>query len=311
VRRGYSLKTEKAYAHWVRRFIMFHNRRHPCHLGEAHIEAFLSDLATNRRVSGSTQNQALNALLFLYKHVLRREIGLIRAPVRAKERHRLPVVLTRDEVASVLLQLEGRDRLMAELLYGAGLRLVECCRLRVHDVDLAYGEIMVRAGKGCKDRRTVLPHRLIPELQAQMARVARARSKDLSSGLGGVSLPFALIRKIHSASRDLGWWYLFPASRTSRDPITGEKLRHHLHETVLRRAIRRAVLRAGIRKRATAHALRHSFATHLLEDGYDLRTIQELLGHNQISTTAVYCHVLNAGGRGVVSPADKLCLQRR
>lgn len=305
-RMGYSPKTEKSYAHWVRRYIIFHQKRHPAELDAAHIEAFLTHLAVERRVSPSTQNQALNALLFLYKQLLGKDIGLVQHAVRAKEKHRLPVVLSRDEVHRLFQEMSGKYRLMAELLYGAGLRSIECCRLRVQDIDLNYGEIMVRAGKGGKDRRTLLPRKLIPAIKEQLIVVEKERQRDIERGMGGVSLSYALARKYPNAPRELNWWYLFPAREVAPDPDTGELKRHHLHETVLRKAVRQALRQSGIRKRATAHTLRHSFATHLLEDGYDLRTIQELLGHNHISTTAIYCHVLNKGGRAVISPGDRL-----
>lgn len=305
-RLGYSPSTEKSYAHWIRRYILFHHKAHPSALGEQHVEAFLTHLAVRRQVSPATQNQALNALLFLYKKVLRQEIGLVQNTVRAKKKHRLPVVLSRGEVRDLFEQMSGKYLLMAELLYGAGLRSIECCRLRIQDVDLRYGEIIVRAGKGGKDRRTLLPRKLIPAIEGQLDVVSNERIRDLERGMGGVSLSYALARKYPSAPKELGWWYLFPASDVAPDPDTGELKRHHIHETVLRKAIRVAVLQSGIRKRATSHTLRHSFATHLLEDGYDLRTIQELLGHNQLSTTAIYCHVLNNSGRAVISPADRL-----
>jgi integron integrase len=305
-RRGYSPRTEKSYAQWIRRFVAFTGGQHPALLGESHIESFLSYLAVERHVAPSTQNQAFNALLFLYKQVLGKELRTIAGAVRAKERHRLPVVLTRDEVRAVLARLQGKYRLMGELLYGSGLRSIECCRLRVHDLDLQYAEIIVRSGKGGKDRHTLLPHRLGPALERQVERVRRLRELDLSRGVEGVTLPYALNRKFARAPSELGWWFLFPATSVVRDADSAQLLRPHLHETALRRAIRQAVVRAGLRKRASAHSLRHSFATHLLEDGYDLRTIQELLGHSHLSTTAIYCHVLNRGGRGVVSPADRL-----
>ncbi len=302
--RHYSPRTEKAYVSWVRRFVLFHGKRHPETLGEAEITAFLSALATQRKVSASTQNQALSALLFLYREVLGRDPAWMDGIVRAKRPVRLPVVLTRDEVQVILGQLNGTPWLMASLLYGSGLRLLECCRLRIKDVDFGRAEILVRDGKGRKDRVTLLPKRVRNVLSAHLDRVRATHRKDLEAGAGSVELPGALAAKYPRTAWEWPWQWVFPATRPYRDPETGSRRRHHLHESVLQRAVKDAVRRAGVPKPATSHTLRHSFATHLLEDGYDIRTIQELLGHSDVSTTMIYTHVLNRGGRGVRSPLD-------
>jgi len=304
--RHYSVKTEEAYAGWVKRFIFFHHKRHPTEMGEPEIARFLSSLASESHVSASTQNQALNALIFLYNHVLEKKIGLIEGVVRAKRSRRLPVVLTKDEVKIILKSLEGSSWLKAMLLYGAGLRLMECCRLRVKDVDFSRNQIVIRAGKGDKDRYTMLPTAVQQPLQRHIEQVKRQHDDDLRLGLGRVALPNALERKYPNAAKEWGWQWVFPATSHYTDRITGEKRRHHLHESVLQRAFRDARLKAGIAKPATCHTLRHSFATHLLENGYDIRTVQELLGHKDVATTMIYTHVLNRGGRGVCSPADNL-----
>jgi integron integrase len=302
--RHYSDKTEEAYVSWIRRFIFFHNKRHPTDMAEAEIARFLSNLATESNVSSSTQNRALNALLFLYKEVLDKKIGLIQGIVRAKRSRKLPVVLTKEEAKRVLSGITGTPWSMAMLLYGAGLRLMECCRLRVKDIDFSKNEIIVRAGKGDKDRYTMLPGAVKEPLLRHLQAVKRQHEEDLKRGLGRVALPNALERKYVNAGKEWGWQWVFPATGHYIDRVTGEKRRHHLHESVLQRAFREARLKAGIAKPATCHTLRHSFATHLLEDGYDIRTVQELLGHSDVATTMVYTHVLNRGGRGVRSPAD-------
>ena len=302
--RHYSRRTEKAYVGWVRRFVLFHDKRHPQEMGRVEVSAFLSHLATQARVSASTQNQALSALLFLYAQVLNQDIGWLGDLVRAKRPARVPVVLTREEVRAVLARLDGTVHLMASLLYGAGLRLLECCRLRVKDVDLERGEIVVRDGKGARDRVTMLPVRLGPALATQLERVRAQHARDLGDGTGSVELPFALERKYPRAPYEIGWQWVFPATRFYTDAASGRRRRHHLHESVLQRGMREAVLGARISKPASCHTLRHSFATHLLENGYDIRTIQELLGHRDVSTTMIYTHVLNRGGRGVRSPLD-------
>jgi len=306
--RHYSYMTEKAYIGWIKRFIFFHNKRHPAEMGEQEIARFLSSLASESHVSASTQNQALNALLFLYHKVLEKKIGLIQGVVRAKRPRRLPVVLTKEEVKRVLSCMTGTPWLMALLLYGAGLRLMECCRLRVKDVDFSRNQIVVRAGKGDKDRYTMLPAAVKEPLLKHLQGTKRQHEQDLTNGLGRVALPNALERKYPNAGKDWGWHWVFPAPQHYADKVTGEKRRHHLHESVLQREVRRAVVKASISKPASCHTFRHSFATHLLEDGYDIRTVQELLGHSDVSTTMIYTHVLNRGGRGVQSPADSLGL---
>jgi integron integrase len=304
--RHYSDRTEKAYVHWIKRFVLFHNKRHPLEMAEPDIAQFLSSLATEGRVSASTQNQALNALLFLYHEVLSKKIGLINGVVRAKRPQRLPVVLTKDEVKRVLDRMNGVPRLMAILLYGAGLRLMECCRLRIKDIDFSRNELVVRSGKGNKDRYTMLPSTVRDSLIQHLRGVKAQHDEDLKNGLGRVSLPNALDRKYPNAGKEWGWQWVFPATSHYTDTVTGEKRRHHLHESVLQRAFKEARLKAGVFKPAGCHSLRHSFATHLLENGYDIRTVQELLGHNDVTTTMVYTHVLNRGGKGVRSPADGL-----
>ena len=302
--RHYSRRTEKAYVGWIRRFILFHGKRHPDGMAADEITRFLSYLAVERNVSASTQNQALSALLFLYRDVLGRELAWMDEIVRARRPARLPVVLARGEVAALLRELQGVERLMASLLYGAGLRLLECCRLRVKDLEFSRGELLVRDGKGGRDRVTILPSGLRDPLQRHLAGVNGQYSRDLQRGLGTVELPEALERKFPRAAFEWGWQWVFPATRFYLDPAGGRRRRHHLHETVLQRAVREAARRARISRPVSCHALRHSFATHLLEDGYDIRTIQELLGHRDVSTTMIYTHVLNRGGRGVRSPLD-------
>jgi len=278
--------------------------RHPDQMGESEISAYVSYLATRRKLSASTQSQALSALLFLYRKVLRRELNLMEI-ARAKIPARRPAVLSRQEVDAVLGRLHGTPRLMASLMYGAGLRVLECCRLRVKDMDFERRELTIREGKGEKDRITVLPARLVEPLKERLRRVQSQHERDLKAGAGAVQLPYALGRKYPQAIYDWGWQWIFPATRIYTDLETGERRRHHLHETVVQRAVHQAVRESGITKPATCHTLRHSFATHLLEDGYDIRTIQELLGHKDVSVTMIYCHVLNRGGRGVRSPLDR------
>jgi len=302
----YSIRTERAYVDWIRRFILFHGKRHPREMGTPELEAFLTHLAVERNVSPSTQNQALAALLFLYREVLHIELPWLDGVTRARKPPRLPVVLSEGEVAVLLAQLEGTPWLMASLLYGSGLRLMEALRLRVKDVDFERGEITVRGGKGGKDRRTVLPDKLKPSLRAQVERVRTLHERDLLDGLAPVYLPHALSRKYPNAGRELSWQFLFPAPKPARDPRSGIIRRHHVHSANIQRAIKGAVRRAGIAKPATSHTLRHSFATHLLEKGYDIRTVQELLGHKDVRTTQIYTHVLNRGGQGVISPLERL-----
>lgn len=305
-RLGMSLRTEEAYVGWIRRFIVANGKRHPRELGAPEIEAFLTHLATHGKVAASTQNQAMSALLFLYREVLQQHLPWLENIRRAKRPQRLPVVLSRDEVARMLFEMSGVTWLMASLLYGSGMRLMECVRLRVKDVDFARREITVRQGKGGKDRRTMLPAISVDALQGQLAEARRVHERDLAAGFGEVWLPNALARKYPHAAREWGWQYVFPASARSVDPRSGEVHRHHLDETVLQRAVKRAVRISGIAKPATCHTLRHSFATHLLEAGHDIRTIQELLGHKDVATTQIYTHVLNRGGHGVLSPLDRV-----
>ncbi len=302
----YSIRTEQQYVQWVRRFILFHGKRHPAEIGGAEVEAFLTHLAVEGHVAAATQNQALSALLFLYREVLGQSLPWLDQVVRAKRSARLPVVLSRHEVARVLERMDGVHGLMARLLYGTGMRLMECVRLRVKDVDFERGELLIRDGKGAKDRVTMLPSSLIEPLQAQLRTRRQLYEDDLQKGLASVYLPDALERKYPNAATDWGWQYVFAAVGYSLDPRSGLERRHHRDEKLLQRAMKKAVLAAGLAKPATPHTLRHSFATHLLESGYDIRTIQELLGHKDVATTMIYTHVLNKGGRGVTSPLDNL-----
>ncbi len=304
--RHYSRRTEAAYVAWIRRFIFFHGKRHPAELGAAEVTQFLSSLAVDGRVAASPQNQALGALLFLYRDVLELDLPWLDGVVRAKRPERLPVVLTREEVAAVLRPLTGVPRLMASLLYGSGLRLLECCRLRIQDIDFARNRIVIRGGKGDKDRVTMLPAVLKADLARHLEAVRTQHQRDLQQGAGWVELPTALDRKYPSAGREWVWQWAFPATRPYRDRETGQWRRHHLHESVLQRAVKDAARRTGIAKRATPHTLRHSFATHLLEDGCDIRTEQELLGHRDVTTTQIYTHVLNRGPSAVKSPIDTI-----
>ena len=306
--RHYSRRTEKAYVHWIKRYIFFHDKRHPADMGASEVTAFLTSLAVHDKVAASTQNQALSALLFLYREVLGVELQWLDDIVRAKRPQYLPVVLTREEVRAVLQRLDGVQRLMALLLYGAGLRLLECCRLRVKDVDFATNQIVIRDGKGRKDRVTMLPGAAKAALIAHVERVREQHQADLRRGAGWVELPGALARKYPNAGRDWSWQWVFPATRFYVERVTGQRRRHHLHESVLQRAVKEAVRAAGLAKPATCHTFRHSFATHLLEDGHDIRTVQELLGHQDVSTTMIYTHVLNRGPAGVQSPADRMFL---
>lgn len=304
--RHYSLRTEQAYVAWIRRFILFHSKRHPRDMGGPEVEAFLTDLAVHRNVSAGTQNQALAALLFLYRDVLCIELPWMESIVRARRSRRLPIVLSREEVRRLLVCLDGKTRLMGSLLYGTGMRLMECLRLRVKDVDFGRGEITVREGKGAKDRRVPLPQSLRQELQCQIERARVQHELDLAEGYGAAVLPKALARKYRSADTEFGWQFVFPSERRSKDPRSGRVARHHLDESVLQRAVKAARLRAGIRKPATCHTLRHSFATHLIEDGHDIRTVQELLGHKDVRTTQIYTHVLQRHSSGVLSPLDRM-----
>lgn len=305
-RRHYSIKTERNYTYWMKRYIIFHHKRHPRDMDVPEIESFLTYLAVKENVSASTQNQAFNALLFLYRNVL--DISLEDrniSAIRAARKKNIPVVLTREEVNGLLTLMSGTVQLMARMLYGSGLRVMECVRLRVHDIDFGMREITVRSGKGFKDRLTILPERLVHALQEQIERVRVMHLQDLKKGFGTVYLPYGLERKFRNARRELGWQFLFPANCIAVDPETGIKRRHHLHESNLQRSVKQATGRAGINKRVTPHTLRHSFATHLLMDGSDIRTVQELLGHKDVSTTMIYTHVLRQKGiRPVRSPLD-------
>jgi integron integrase len=302
--RRYSVRTEKSYIGWNRRFILFHGKRHPETMAELEIGAYLSHLATHARVTASTQNQALAALLFLYQQVLGRELDWLGDLVHAKRPAHLPVVLTRDEARATLAGLDGAPHLVAALLYGAGLRLLEALQLRVKDIDLQRRELTVRRGKGQKDRHTVLPGVLVEPIGEHLVRARAQHADDVARGAGFVALPDAVARKYPAAPREWAWQWVFPATRTYVDRETGQTRRHHLHETVIQRSVRTAARIAGIAKMVSPHTLRHSFATHLLESGYDIRTIQELLGHKDVSTTMIYTHVLNRGAGAVRSPLD-------
>ncbi|HEV8133029.1 MAG TPA: integron integrase [Pyrinomonadaceae bacterium] len=299
-----STRTEKAYRHQIKRFIVFHKLRHPQNMREEEIRAYLSHLAIDRNVAASTQNVALAALLFLYRDVLKIDLNRIEDIERARLPTRLPVVFTRDEVKAILKQLSSVDHIVASLMYGTGLRLMECLRLRIKDIDFSYNQIFIRSGKGEKDRVTMLPISLKEPLRKHMLTVKLIHQTDLKQGLGEVHLPYALARKYSGAARQWGWQYLFPAGEITKDPRTNKLRRHHIHESKVQRAVKNAIRTARIVKRGSCHTLRHSFATHLLEDGYDIRTVQELLGHKDVRTTMIYTHVLNRGGRGVKSPLD-------
>ena len=304
--RHMSPRTEETYLHWMRRFVAFHGGAHPTTLGGEHVRAFLSALATRDRVAAATQNQALAALLFLYRDVYCIDLPWLDGVERAKRPVRIPVVLSRAEVGRVLQRMDGLPQFMATLLYGSGLRLLECCRLRVKDVDFEWHEIVVRSGKGAKDRRTMLPATVCVPLRNHLASWAQRHARDVAAGAGWVELPEALDRKFPNAGHEWRWQWIFPATRTYRHAESGHVRRHHLHETVLQQAVRAAAAAAGLTKRVTCHTFRHSFATHLLEAGHDIRTVQELLGHSDVSTTMIYTHVLGRGPSGVLSPADRL-----
>jgi len=304
--RHYSRRTEQTYCQWVKRFIFFHNIRHPAEMAEAEINGFLTHLAVKEKVSASTQNQALSALLFLYRHVIGREVGDLGNVIRARKPKRLSVVMTCDEVKAVLTQLSGDKWLMASLMYGAGLRLMECLRLRIQDIDFSRNEILVRDGKGAKDRITMLPETLKIPLREHLKRVKAIHDRDLAENWGRVQMPDALDRKYPNAPADWRWQWVFPQENRWKNTKTGEEGRHHVHETILQRAVKEAVRKAEVIKHVGCHSFRHAFATHLLEAGYDIRTIQELLGHKDVNTTMIYTHVLNKGGHGMRSPVDRL-----
>lgn len=300
----YALATEKAYCYWIKRFILFHSKRHPSLMGGPEIAAFLSHIAANENVAVSTQNQALNALVFLYREILGVEVGKLPEIVRPTRPRRLPTVLTANEVERVLTNLSEPYFTLVLLLYGAGLRLKEGLRLRIMDVDLERKEIMVRGGKGNKDRITVLPERALVPIRLQIQQARQYFEVDIQEGIDFMYLPHALLKKYPNAGKDVRWRYVFSSSKLSNDPVSGRPGRHHIHQKPVQRALYQAAVQAGITKRVTSHTFRHSFATHLLEGGYDIRTVQELLGHANVNTTMIYTHVLNKGGRGVVSPAD-------
>jgi len=302
--RHYSVRTENTYCDWIERFIRFHGKRHPNELREREVGAFLTYLAREGNVAASTQNQALSALLFLYREVLEQELGLLEGVERAKKPSRLPVVLTKREVSALVAQMNGTTKLMAGLLYGSGLRLMECVRLRVKDIDFGYAQITVRDGKGAKDRVTMLPVSMAAALERQLQRVKLQHEQDVEDGFGDVYLPNALERKYRGASREWQWQWVFPSSRISVDPRSENQRRHHVDESLLQQAVKKAVRAVGITKAASCHTLRHSFATHLLETGSDIRTVQSLLGHKDVATTMIYTHVLNTPGIGVRSPLD-------
>ena len=304
--RHYSRRTEQAYVDWIRRYVRFHDLQHPRDLTERDVTRFLSDLAVRGHVSASTQNQALASLLFLYREVLGQQVGWLAELVRAQRPHRLPVVLTRDEVRTVIGRMGGVPRLVAGMLYGSGLRLLEGLQLRVKDLDFERREVRIRGGKGDRDRVTMVADAQVLPLRRHLERVREQHESDLDAGSGWVELPGALLRKYPDAGREWGWQWVFPAGRQHVDPTTGQRRRHHLHETAIQRAFKDALRASGVVKRASCHTLRHSFATHLLEAGYDIRTVQELLGHRDVRTTMIYTHVLNRGGLGVRSPADGL-----
>jgi integron integrase len=302
--RHLSLRTEQTYRTWIKRFILFHGKRHPRDLDAEDVRAFLTHLAVKEGVAASTQNQALHALLFLYKQVLKLELPNISGVERARVSKNLPVVFTRDEASAVIAHLNGEIRLVAGLLYGSGLRIMEAVRLRVKDLDLTRHEIVVRDGKGEKDRLTMLPRLLSPALAVQIDAVERLHDEDVKRGFGEVYLPYALERKYRNAAKEFSWQYVFPANKLSIDPRSEKMQRHHLSEQQVQRAVKTALRAAGVKKNGSCHSFRHSFATHLLENGYDIRTVQELLGHRDVRTTMIYTHVLNRGGRGVRSPLD-------
>ena len=305
-KKHYSIRTEQAYVNWIRQYILFHKKCHPKDMGEKEISQYISHLATDRNVASSTQNQALNAIVFLYKHVLRIELGDFGHMERAKRPERLPTVMTKGEVSHVLTAMSGIYGLMAKLIYGCGLRLMECVRLRVKDIDFERNQVIVRYGKGMKDRMTMLPEQLKSFLLEHLGGVKTMHEQDLQKGMGEVYLPFALERKYPKARREWVWQYVFPSERISEDPRSGKMRRHHINESGLQRAVQKAARSVGLTKPISPHTFRHSFATHLLEAGYDIRTVQELLGHKDVSTTMIYTHVIKKGGMGVQSPSDSI-----
>jgi len=304
--RHYSLRTEETYIHWIKRYILFHKKQHPLEMGKLEVEAFLSYLATDKHVAASTQNQALSSILFLYKKVLNIEIDWIDNVVRAKRPKYLPTVLSPSEVRLLINEMSGVHQLLAKILYGSGLRIMELLRLRVQDINFDYKQILVRSGKGNKDRVTVLPSNIIDELIEQMAKARQIHNKDLNEGFGEVYLPFALHRKYPNAAKEWVWQYVFPSMKRSIDPRSGIIRRHHLYERGFSRAIKKAAFHIGLTKRISSHTFRHCFATHMLENGYDIRTVQDLLGHKDVKTTQIYTHVMKKGASGVKSPLEDI-----
>lgn len=300
----YSLRTEQSYLYWIKYYIRFQGTRHPAEMGASEIESFLTHLAVDRNVTASTQNQALSAILFLYQKVLEIELPCLDDVTRASKPSRLPTVFTSAQALAVINGLPQQYILMAELMYGAGLRVMECVRLRVKDIDFDYAQIIVRSGKGAKDRVTLLPKRSVDALHAQIEKVRVMHDREMAQGFGRVYLPFALERKYPNANRELGWQYVFPAAKRSIDPRSGNEQRHHFGEQSLQRAVKKSIIACGINKQASCHTFRHSFATHLLENGYDIRTVQELMGHKDVRTTQIYTHVMNKGANAVLSPLD-------
>lgn len=303
--RHLSIRTEQAYVQWIKRFIFFHHKKHPREMGESEIRDFISHLAVEGGITASTQTVALSALLFLYRDVLKQDLPYVSQIERARKPKRLPVVFTRDETKRILAELGGTHWLIAGLLYGSGLRLMECLRLRVKDIEVTYGQLTVRDGKGEKDRVTMLPATLMQSLTRHLQKVKLLHEEDLAAGYGEVFLPYALARKYQNAPKQWGWQYVFPAASRSTDPRSGKQRRHHFSEDAVQKAVKKAIRSARLTKNGSCHTFRHSFATHLLEDGYDIRTVQELLGHKDVKTTMIYTHVLNRGGRGVTSPMDR------
>jgi len=302
--RHYSIRTEKAYLGWIKRFILFHNKQHPSNLGTSEIRSFINYLAIKKKVSASTQNQALQSILFLYKQILKTEVGWIEEIKRVERIRHIPVVFSRKEAKIILSNMKGVTRLIASLLYGSGLRLNECLRLRIKDIDFDYKQIIIRDGKGEKDRRTTLPLSLVRALQKQIKRVKAIHQGDLKKGFGKAPLPYALSQKYPNAGKEFGWQFLFPAENLSYDEKQKFKFRYHIHSSTIQKAIKEALKKSEINKAGSPHTFRHSFATHMLETGYDIRTVQELLGHKDVRTTMIYTHVLNKGGLGVRSPLD-------
>ncbi|MBK8946434.1 MAG: integron integrase [Ignavibacteriae bacterium] len=302
----YSIRTEEAYINWIKRFIIFHNKRHPLEMGDKEIREFLTKLAVKDKVAASTQNQALCAIIFLYKEVLKKKVGELEEMVWSSKPKKLPVVFSKDEVRAVLKNLNGIDWIVSNILYGAGLRLIECLRLRVQDIDFSLNQIIVRNGKGDKDRITILPEIVKSALKERIKEIQIQHKEDLEKGYGKVYLPFALEKKYPNANTEIGWQYLFPADKLSEDPRSGVIRRHHLGESAIQKAVKTAMGKAGIKKSAGCHTFRHSFATHLLDRGIDIRTIQELLGHESLNTTMIYTHIINKGAFGIMSPVDTL-----